>query len=81
VRAFDAGFRFGFGIGGCDPECVTVVVVANDAVMEIKTKFAELPELVRTAAYWQYGPVSPSNDSASLKSKAITVLRVNFSRK
>ena len=27
------------------------------------------------------GPVSPSNESASLKSKAITVLRVNFSRK
>src|SRR6185503_7361162 len=38
-------------------------------------------ELVRTAAYWQYGPVSPSNESASLKSKAITVLRVNLSRK
>src|SRR5687767_280182 len=38
-------------------------------------------EFARTAAYWQYGPVSPSNDNASSKSKAMTEFRVNFSRK
>ena len=37
--------------------------------------------LARTAAYCTYGPVSPSKLSASCKSKAITELRVNFSRK
>ena len=36
---------------------------------------------LRTMAYWTYGPVSPSKLSASLKSNAITVLRVKRSMK
>ena len=37
--------------------------------------------LARTTAYCAYGPVSPSNASASLKSNAITDCLVNFSMK
>src|SRR6266478_5923883 len=54
--------------------------VTSTLVAPASAPFRRIPR-IRTTAYWQYGPVSPSKLSASLKSNAIIALRVNFSRK
>src|SRR5487761_599412 len=57
--------------------------IAGTAAGDAAAASADLRRMLaaRTAAYCTYGPVSPSKLSASWKSKAMTVLRVNFSRK
>src|SRR6476659_3687853 len=47
VRPLDTDFRFGFRIGGGDPECVAVVVMPEIAVMKIEPELTEFPELIR----------------------------------